>query len=173
MLDSVPVSHGGLDGDAWRSRSRLLFGKQQCTSPDSRAVDEHKAREAGLRNLRRLSDSQWEKVSMVLPGKLGKLARSGNGKVFLEAVLWVADNRMRWLDLPKEFGNSHAVYIRFTRWANDGIWPRVIDVLQRLPGGDARLSALVSDYVEARTLRQLRSSMAALHPRPMPMRKSR
>lgn len=141
-------------------------------SPGSPAVDEREERAARLRNLCRLSDAQWERVSTVLPGRVGKLARSGNGRLFLEAVLWVADNQMSWLDVPKEFGSSHAVYVRFARWAHDGVWPRVIDALQEVPG-NARLSALVRDHVAASTLRQLRSSMVALHARPSPAQKYR
>lgn len=133
-------------------------------------MDEREMHAAGLRNLCRLNDLQWERISAVLPGRVGKRARSGNGREFLEAVLWVADNRASWLDVPKEFGDSHAVYIRFARWAHDGVWPRVIDELWELPELNARLSALVRAYVEARTLRQLRSSMKALSPRLSPAR---
>lgn len=131
--------------------------------PDSAPVNELEVRAAGLRNLSRLSDLQWERISASLPGRVGKRARSGNGREFLEAVLWVAENQTSWLDIPKEFGDSHAVYIRFARWAHDGVWPSVIDALQERPELNARLSALVSAYIEARTLRQLRSSMKGLN----------
>lgn len=126
-------------------------------------ASDYEVRVAGLRNLCRLSDLQWERISTVLPGRVGKRARTGNGRAFLEAVLWVADNQASWLDVPKEFGDSHAVYIRFARWAHDGVWPRVINELQELPELNARLSALVRAYVDARTLRQLRSSMKGLN----------
>jgi transposase len=134
------------------------------------SLDEREVRAAGLRNLRRLSDLQWERISAVLPGRVGKRARSGNGRAFLEAVLWVADNQASWLDIPKEFGDSHAVYIRFARWAHDGVWPGVIDSLQELPELNARLAAMVKAYIEARTLRQMRSSMKALYSRLSPVR---
>ncbi|HEX7801553.1 MAG TPA: transposase [Pseudoxanthomonas sp.] len=132
--------------------------------PDNLPAGERKMRAARLRNLRRLSDPQWERISAALPGRVGKRARSGNGRTFLEAVLWVAENQAYWLDIPKEFGDSHAVYIRFSRWAHDGVWPHVIDALRGPPELNARLSALVKDYIEARTLRQMRSSMKALYP---------
>lgn len=130
---------------------------------DSPTANELEVRAAGLRNLCRLSDLQWERISEALPGRVGKRARSGNGREFLEAVLWVAENQTSWLDIPKEFGDSHAVYIRFARWAHDGVWPNVIDALQECPELNARLSTLVNAYVEARTLRQLRSSMKGLN----------
>lgn len=143
------------------------------SNDDSRgnsSLDEREVRAARLRNLRRLSDLQWERISAVLPGRVGKRARSGNGRAFLEAVLWVADNQTSWLDIPKEFGDSHAVYIRFARWAHDGVWPVVIDALQELPELNARLAAMVKAYTEARTLRQMRSSMKALYSRLSPAR---
>lgn len=168
-----PMGERKSGGDARRSNTCLPSVVGNNPVPDSLTVEEREQHAAGLRNLCRLSDSLWERVSAVLPGRVGKLARSGNGRAFLEAVLWVADNQMSWLDIPKEFGDSHAVYIRFARWAHDGVWPRVIDALQELPGVNVRLSALVRDCVEARALRQLRSSMTALHTRPAADRKSR
>jgi transposase len=140
------------------------------TSRGNSILDEREICAAGLRNLCRLSDLQWERISAVLPGRVGKRARSGNGRAFLEAVLWVADNQASWLDIPKEFGDSHAIYIRFARWAHDGVWPCVIYALQELPELNVRLSALVKAYVEARTLRQMRSSMKALYSRLSPVR---
>jgi len=150
----------------------ILSESNKDASLDNPPMGEREIRAARLRNRCRLSDLQWEKVSAVLPGRVGKRARSGNGKVFLEAVLWVADNQTSWLDIPNEFGEPHAVYIRFVRWAHDGVWPRVIDALQELPELNARLSALVKAYVEARTLRQMRLSMHALYPRYSPVRGS-
>lgn len=140
-----------------------LSASSNDASSDSPTAKELEARAAGLRNLCRLSDLQWERISDVLPGRVGKRARSGNGREFLEAVLWVAENQASWLDIPKEFGDSHAVYIRFARWAHDGVWPRVIEALQERPELNACLCALVNAYVEARTLRQLRSSMKGLN----------
>lgn len=134
-------------------------------------MDEHEGRAARLRNLCRLSDPQWEKVGGVLPGRVGKLARSYNGKLFLEAVLWIADNQMSWTDVPKEFGDPHAIYIRFIRWTHDGVWLRVMDVLkEELPELNFRLSVLVYSYIEARALRRMRSIMKELTPGPSPAR---
>ena len=132
-------------------------------------ADEREMRVASLRNRCRLSDEQWEKVSAILPGRVGKRARNGNGRAFLEAVLWVADNQVSWLDIPKEFGDSHAIYIRFARWAHDGVWPHVIGELQEPPELNFRLSALVNSYMEARAIRRMRSIMKGLSPRLSPV----
>lgn len=138
-------------------------------SPE-KPMDEREMHLARMRNCRRLSDDQWEKVSAILPGRVGKRARTGNGRTFLEAVLWVADNQVSWLDIPKEFGDSHAVYIRFARWAHDGVWPRVIGELQELPELNFRLTALVNAYIEARALRRMRSIVKGLSPTLTPVR---
>lgn len=149
----------------------VVVTKKKCpskgngdASPET-PMDEREMRMARLRNHRRLSDEQWEKVSTVLPGRVGKRARTGNGREFLEAVLWVAENQTSWLDIPKEFGDPHAVYIRFARWAHDGVWPRVIDELQELPELNLCLSVRVNAYVEARALRRMRSTMKELTPK--------
>lgn len=56
---------------------------------------------------------------------------------FLEAVLYLARNGTPWRDLPAEFGAWSAVYMRFRRWEDAGVWRGLWEVLQtlrRFPG---------------------------------------
>jgi transposase len=47
-----------------------------------------------------LSDDQWERAALHLPGKVGDPGRSGaDNRTFLEAVLWVARVGGPWRDL--------------------------------------------------------------------------
>lgn len=46
-----------------------------------------------------------------------------------------------WRDLPKELGNWHSVYVRFSRWEQYGVWHRVAGTLQN----DADLEELFID----------------------------
>ena len=63
----------------------------------------------------------------------------------MSAVLWVASTDSTWVDLPKCYGNFHAVYLRFTRWTRLGIWDHVFDCLERDPRLPA-LQARVHEY---------------------------
>jgi transposase len=78
-----------------------------------------------------------------LPGKEGDPGCHGrDNRLFLEGVFWIARTGSPWRDLPAEFGTWYTTYTRYHRWEKKGVWPRVIDALQRQ--GAASLS-----YTEA------------------------
>ncbi len=77
-----------------------------------------------------ISDSQWERVAPLLPGKDGDRGRSArDNREFLEAVLWIARTGAPWRDLPNEFGLWNSVFRRFRRWARKGVFERVFKAL--------------------------------------------
>src|SRR6476620_560735 len=49
---------------------------------------------------------------------------------FLEAVLYLNRVGCPWRDLPPELGYWHAVYMRFRRWEERGVWRRLWQCLQ-------------------------------------------
>ena len=63
-----------------------------------------------------LSDEQWERVSPLLPGKIGDPGRSGaDNRQFLEAILWMVRTGSPWRDLPDTYGNWNSIFQRFRR----------------------------------------------------------
>jgi transposase len=55
-----------------------------------------------------LLDDQWERIKDLLPGKVsdqGVTAR--DNRLFVEAVLWVAQTGAPWRDLPEFYGHWH------------------------------------------------------------------
>ncbi len=77
-----------------------------------------------------LSDSQWARVALLLPGKNGDPGRSArDNREFLEAVLWMARTGAPWRDLPSEFGLWNSLFQRFRRWAHKGVFERVFKEL--------------------------------------------
>ncbi|XVJ51560.1 MAG: transposase [Vampirovibrio sp.] len=46
------------------------------------------------------------------------------------AVLYVLRTGIAWRDLPKEFGNWHTIYTRFSRWSEKGLWWKILYTLQ-------------------------------------------
>ena len=77
-----------------------------------------------------LSDEQWSKISEYLPGRketVGVTAK--DNRLFVEAVLYRYRTGIPWRDLPERFGHWKAVHTRFSRWAEQGIWEFVFEVL--------------------------------------------
>ena len=83
-----------------------------------------------------LSDSQWVRIEHLLPGKpTDKGGRAADNRLFVEAVFWIARTGSPWRDLPREFGNWHSVYVRFSRWETYGVWHRMAEALTEYRAG--------------------------------------
>lgn len=61
-----------------------------------------------------LTDAQWATTEPHYLGKLGDPGRTGmDGRLFLEAVLWIARTSSSWRDLPSTFGTWNTVFKRY------------------------------------------------------------
>ena len=78
-----------------------------------------------------LTDQQFARIAPLLPGKPGDRGRTArDNRLFLEAVLFVANNGGRWRDLPERFGKWNSVFVRFNRWSKKGVWQRLFEAVQ-------------------------------------------
>ena len=77
-----------------------------------------------------LSDTQWNKIKDVLPGKESDPGRSGtDNRRFIEAIIWVTRNGARWRAIPAEYGNWNTIHRRFRRWSRKGVWQVIFNTL--------------------------------------------
>lgn len=105
----------------------------------------------------RLSEPQWRAIVETLPNNLrGRALRKPESaqdmnkvRLFVEAVLWVAQTRLPWKQLPGQYGNYHAIYVRFTRWCAQDAWEPVLAALAEQSDLQLNLAELI-----ARTRRQ-------------------
>ena len=44
-------------------------------------------------------------------------------------MLWVVGRGASWRELPEHFGKWEAVYRRYRKWRDEGIWQRVLEVM--------------------------------------------
>lgn len=88
-----------------------------------------------------LTDSEWDRIESLLPGKPGDAGGRGkDNRLFVNAVVWGLRTGAPWRDLPERFGIWNSVYVRFNRWSKSGVWTRVFRELQ-----DPDLSAMMLD----------------------------
>lgn len=79
---------------------------------------------------RELTDRQWKRIENLVPGKEGDKGRAGeDNRLFVDGVLWIARTGAPWRDLPPLFGNWNSVYVRFRRWARNGVWQSLFKAL--------------------------------------------
>ncbi len=77
-----------------------------------------------------LTDSQWKAIEPCCLGKRGDPGQTGgDGRLFVEAVLWIARTGSAWRDLPGEFGHWNSVFKRFRRWVQRGAFERIFQLL--------------------------------------------
>lgn len=81
-----------------------------------------------------LRDDQWERIKGLLPGQEGDPGRTArDNRKFIEAVFWIARTGSPWRDLPESYGHWHRVYVRFSRWAKNGVWQRLFEAVSDDP----------------------------------------
>lgn len=94
-----------------------------------------------------VADEAWSRIEHLLPGRPESPGTTANdNRLFVNAVLWVARTGAPWRDLPERFGPWNSVFQRFNRWAERGVWGRVMEAL----GDDADLEWLLIDSTVVR-----------------------
>ena len=81
-----------------------------------------------------LTEAQWSRMEPLCPGKVTDPGRTGgDGRVFLEAVLWIARTGSPWRDLPPVFGKWNSVFKRYRDWVKADVFQRLFDAVSDDP----------------------------------------
>lgn len=84
-----------------------------------------------------LNDAEWNKLAPLLPAASGiGSPRQVDLREVINALMYVADNGIKWRALPHDLPHWQTVYGYFRRWSASGVWERVSQVL----GEQVRLS---------------------------------
>jgi len=75
-----------------------------------------------------ITQHHYAPIQAVLPVQRGDVAVENIA--FLNAILPIAENGCKWRHLPEKFGKWPTIYVRMRRWADKGVWPRVLESLQ-------------------------------------------
>ncbi|MCX4658733.1 IS5 family transposase [Streptomyces uncialis] len=76
-----------------------------------------------------LSDEQWSVLDSLLPAA-GVSRRSPSRRMLVDGVRWRVRTGVPWRDLPCEYGPWQTVYGLFRRWQRQGVWARLLTLLQ-------------------------------------------
>jgi transposase len=77
-----------------------------------------------------LSEEQWAVYESVFVACLPRVgAKPSENILFLKGVFHVLVNGGRWRAMPKEYGNWHRIYQRFSRLSRSGVFERMFEAL--------------------------------------------
>jgi transposase len=80
-----------------------------------------------------VSDEQWSVISELLPPERGRWARPAqDNRRFLNGMLYVLRVGCPWRDMHERYGKWNSVYVRFRRWAEQGVWDALLETLVEL-----------------------------------------
>ena len=80
-----------------------------------------------------LTDEEWAIIGGVLPAERGRWARPAqDNRCFLNGMLYVLRTGCPWRDMHERYGKWNSVYVRFRRWAAQGVWDALLETLVEL-----------------------------------------
>lgn len=84
----------------------------------------------GMSRTRVLTDEQWAVIEPLVPssqGRRGKPLR--DSRQVIDGIIFRYRTGIPWRDLPAEFGPWQTVWKRHRRYAREGVWDRLLEVL--------------------------------------------
>ena len=80
-----------------------------------------------------VSDAEWALIGALLPAERGRWARPAqDNRRFLNGMLYVLRVGCPWRDMHERYGKWNSVYVRFRRWAEQGVWDALLETLVEL-----------------------------------------
>lgn len=80
-----------------------------------------------------LTDEEWAIIGALLPAERGRWARPAqDNRRFLNGMLHVLRTGCPWRDMHERYGKWNSVYVRFRRWAEQGVWDALLETLVEL-----------------------------------------
>jgi hypothetical protein len=82
--------------------------------------------------------AHWARIAPLLPPQKPPTGRPAHDhRTILSGMLWVVRTGAAWRDLPADFGPWETVHGRYHRWRNAGLWPQILEALNRDDAPDA------------------------------------
>lgn len=79
-----------------------------------------------------ISDEAWAVIGPLFPVPMATGRPPVERRAVVEATAWRYRTGAFWREVPERFGNWNTIYKNFNRWAEQGVWARVLEKVQSL-----------------------------------------
>jgi transposase len=80
-----------------------------------------------------LTEEEWAVIKGFLPAERGRISRPAyDNRRFLNGMLYVLRVGCPWRDMHERYGKWNSVYVRFRRWAEQGVWDAILETLVQM-----------------------------------------
>lgn len=77
-----------------------------------------------------VTNAEWELIEALLPAERGRKSRPAqDNRRYLNGILHVLRVGCPWRDMHERYGKWNSVYVRFRRWAEQGVWDGLLETL--------------------------------------------
>nr|WP_235974654.1 IS5 family transposase [Stappia albiluteola] len=77
-----------------------------------------------------LTDMECAVIEPLLPSERGRWARPAqDNRRYLNGMLHVLRVGCPWRDMHERYGKWNSIYVRFRRWAEQGVWDALLETL--------------------------------------------
>ena len=91
----------------------------------------------------KMTKKQFAKIERFMP--IARKKPNISNYQFMCALLYIIENGCKWRALPKKYGNWHTIYMRFSRWSQNGTIQKIFEELQEMNIIDNRTDILCLD----------------------------
>ena len=77
-----------------------------------------------------ISDEAWAVIGPLFPTAKATGRPPVGRRTVVEATAWRFRTGSPWREVPERFGNWNTIYKNFNRWAEQGVWARVLEKVQ-------------------------------------------
>jgi transposase len=92
-----------------------------------------------------LTDLQWTALRALLPAGTGRdRPRRWTMRIIIDGIRWRVRTGSPWRDVPSAYPPWQTLYRWFRRWQRDGVWARILALLQTRADADGLIGWTVS-----------------------------
>ena len=86
----------------------------------------------------------WSVMEPLIPTVSGRSRPWTDHRLAIEGMAWKYRTGAPWRDVPERFGKWNSIYKRFSRWAEDGTWEKLLAEVQKQADAAGKIDWVVS-----------------------------